>query len=140
MEHASRRMIHVNATAHPSAAWTLQQLREAIASDHAYRFSSSTTANAIFCSKFDASVTVLGLEVIKTPVRRPKANARCERLIGTLRRECLDWMVPLTEGHLQKNSAILVNALQPRLATLLVGAKPARATARFPRVYATPSA
>jgi hypothetical protein len=38
MEHASRRMIHVNATAHPSAAWTLQQLREAIPSDHTYRF------------------------------------------------------------------------------------------------------
>ena len=38
MEHLSRRIIHANVTAHPSAAWTLQQLREAIPSDHAYRF------------------------------------------------------------------------------------------------------
>jgi hypothetical protein len=38
MEHASRRLIHLNATAHPTAAWTLQQLRESIPSDHLYRF------------------------------------------------------------------------------------------------------
>ena len=55
MEHASRRMIHINATANPNAAWTLQQLREAIASDHAYRFIIHDR-DAIFCSKFDASV------------------------------------------------------------------------------------
>ena len=38
MEHASRRIIHLNVTSHPTAAWTLQQLREAIPSDHTYRF------------------------------------------------------------------------------------------------------
>ena len=38
MEHASRRILHINVTAHPTAQWTLQQLREAIPSDHAYRF------------------------------------------------------------------------------------------------------
>jgi putative transposase len=101
MEHASRRMLHVNATAHPTAAWTLQQLREALASDHAYRFSIHDR-DAIFSSDFDASVAGLGLADIKTPVRSPKANSRCERLIGTLRRECLDWIIPLTEQHLRK--------------------------------------
>jgi transposase InsO family protein len=101
MEHASRRIIHLNATAHPSAAWTLQQLREAVASDHAYHFIIHDR-DAIFSSEFDASVAGLGLEVIKTPVRSPKANTLCERLIGTLRRECLDWVIPLTEAHLQK--------------------------------------
>jgi putative transposase len=73
MEHASRRMIHVNATAHPSAAWTLQQLREAIASDHTYRFIIHDH-DAIFSSGFDASVAGLGLEVVKTPVHSPQAN------------------------------------------------------------------
>ena len=101
MEHASRRIIHANMTAHPSAAWTLQQLREAIPSDHSYRFIIHDR-DAIFSTEFDASVARLGFEVIVTPVRSPKANSLCERLIGTLRRECLDWMIPLTEEHLRK--------------------------------------
>jgi putative transposase len=101
MEHASRRMIHVNVTAHPTAAWTLQQLREAIPSDHIYRFIIHDR-DAIFSTGLDASVAGFGLKVVKTPVRSPQANSLCERLIGTLRRECLDWIVPLTEEHLQK--------------------------------------
>jgi putative transposase len=101
MEHASRRIVHLNVTAHPTAAWTLQQLREAIPSDHTYRFTLHDR-DAIFSTGIDASVAGMGLEVIKTPVRSPKANSLCERLIGTLRRECLDWIIPLTEEHLRK--------------------------------------
>jgi transposase InsO family protein len=101
MEHLSRRIIHANVTDHPAAAWTLQQLREAIPSDHAYRFIIHDR-DAIFSAGLDASVAGLGLEVIKTPVRSPKANSQCERLIGTLRRECLDWIIPLTGKHLRK--------------------------------------
>jgi transposase InsO family protein len=101
MEHASRRIIHLNVTAHPTAAWTLQQLREAIPSDHTYRFILHDH-DAIFSPGFDASLAHLDLEIITTPVRSPQANALCERLIGTLRRECLDWIIPLTEAHLQK--------------------------------------
>jgi putative transposase len=44
----------------------------------------------------------LGLRVLKTPVRRPQANALCERLLSTLRRECLDFIIPLTESHLRR--------------------------------------
>ena len=40
------------------------------------------------------------LKVLRTPVRSPKANAYCERLVGTVRRECLDFMIPLNERHL----------------------------------------
>jgi len=43
----------------------------------------------------------LGLRVLRTPVRAPQANAYCERLIGTMRRECLDFMIPLGEKHLR---------------------------------------
>jgi transposase InsO family protein len=39
--------------------------------------------------------------VVKTPVRTPQANAFCERVIGTMRRECLDWLIPLNERHLR---------------------------------------
>jgi transposase InsO family protein len=44
----------------------------------------------------------MGLRVLKTPVRTPQANAFCERLIGTIRRECLDWLIPLGERHLRQ--------------------------------------
>ena len=101
MEHASRRIIHLNVTPHPSAAWTLQQLREAIPSDHTYNFILHDR-DAIFSTRLDASVAHMGLEVIKTPVRSPQANSLCERLIGTLRRECLDWIIPVSEDHLRK--------------------------------------
>ena len=101
MEHASRRIIHLNVTSHPTAACTLQQLREAVPSDHTYRFILHDR-DAIFSTRLNASVAHMGIEVIKTPVRSPQANSLCERLIGTLRRECLDWIIPLSEQHLRK--------------------------------------
>jgi len=57
-----------------TAVWTLQQLREPITSDYAYRFI-LPDRDAIFSSGFDASVAGIGLEVIETPVRSPKANS-----------------------------------------------------------------
>ena len=101
MEHASRRILHINVTSHPNAAWTLQQLRQAVPSDHTYRFMLHDR-DAIFSTGFDASLAHLGPEVIETPVRSPRANSLCERLIGTLRRECMDWIIPLSEEHLRK--------------------------------------
>src|SRR5208283_4661322 len=101
MEHGSRRIIHLNVSAHPTAPWTLQQLREAIPSDHTYRFILHDR-DAIFSTQLDAAVARMGLRVIKTPVRSPQANSLCERLIGTLRRECLDWMILVSEEHLRK--------------------------------------
>jgi putative transposase len=100
MEHASRRLIHLNATAHLTAAWTLQQLREAIRSDHEYRFMIQDH-DAIFSAELNDSLTHRGLKVITTPARSPQANSLCERVIGTLRRECLDWIIPLSERHLR---------------------------------------
>ncbi len=101
MEHASRRLLHVNVTTHPTAEWTLQQLREAIPADHAYRFLLHDR-DSIFSPQLDQSIRHLGLRVIKTPPQSPQANALCERLIGTLRRECLDFIIPLTENHLRR--------------------------------------
>jgi putative transposase len=100
MEHTSRRLIHLNVMAHPTAAWTLQQLRAAIPSDHTYRFILHDH-DAIFSPRIRCVARALDLEIITTSVRSPQANALCERLIGTLRRECLDWMISLTEYHLR---------------------------------------
>jgi putative transposase len=101
MEHATRRILHVNVTAHPTAAWTLHQLREAIPADHCYRFLLHDR-DSIFSAQLDQSIRHLGLRVLKTPVRTPQANALCERLLGTLRRECLDFVIPLTAHHVQR--------------------------------------
>ena len=100
IEHQTRRIVHCNVTTHPTAAWTLQQLREAIPSDHRYRFLIHD-GDGIFSPQLDGSITHMGLRVLKTPPRSPKANSLCERVIGTLRRECLDFLIPLTENHLR---------------------------------------
>ena len=44
----------------------------------------------------------MGRRVLKTRARTPQANAFCERLIGTIRRECLDWLIPMHEAHLRR--------------------------------------
>jgi putative transposase len=99
MEHLTRRILHVHVTQHPTAPWTLQQLRAAIPSDHAYRFLMHDR-DAIFSQELDRHVRHLGLRVLKTPPQSPQANALCERLLGTLRRECLDYLISLSEDHL----------------------------------------
>lgn len=99
IEQASRRLLHVNVTAHPTAPWTMQQFREAIPADHTYRILIHDR-DTLFAQDVDQGVRHMGLHVVKTPIRTPVANAICERLIGTLRRECLDFVIPLNERHL----------------------------------------
>ena len=57
--------------------------------------------DAIYAPSVDGAVAAMGRRVVKTPVRTPQANAFCERVIGTMRRECLDWLIPLNERHLR---------------------------------------
>ncbi|HZO57703.1 MAG TPA: hypothetical protein VFB63_33635 [Bryobacteraceae bacterium] len=92
MEVGSRRLLHLNATTHPTAEWTLQQFRETLPGDHPNRFVIHDR-DAIFSARLDDELTGLGVRVVTTPVRSPKANAFCERLIGTIRRECLDFLI-----------------------------------------------
>ena len=88
-------------TAHPTADSTLRQFRETLPGDHPYRFVLHDRDN-IFSRALDKAVTGLGVRVLRTPARAPKANAYCERLGGSLRRECLDFLIPLSEGHLRR--------------------------------------
>jgi len=101
MEVGTRRIVHCNVTAHPTAEWTLQQFREAIPSDHSYRFL-IRDRDSIFSGEVDEQLNAFGLRVLRTPARAPQANAYCERLVGTVRRECLDFMIPLGEKQLGK--------------------------------------
>ncbi|MFH1176486.1 MAG: integrase core domain-containing protein, partial [Acidobacteriota bacterium] len=101
MEIGSRRILHTNVTSSPTADWTIQQLRMAIPCDHRWRFLIHDR-DAIFSKRLDTTLSHTGLRVLRTPVRAPKANAFCERLVGTIRRELLDWLIPLSEGHLRR--------------------------------------
>ena len=57
--------------------------------------------DSIFSAELDGELKSFGLKVLRTPVRAPRANAYCERLIGTMRREFLDFVIPLGERHLR---------------------------------------
>ena len=98
---ATRRVVHWNVTAHPTAAWTIQQFRNGVPLDGAHRFVVHDR-DGIFAPAVDSVLRSMSFEVLKTPVRAPQANAYCERFIGTARRECLDWIIPLTEPHLRR--------------------------------------
>ena len=100
LEVGRRRILHWNVTAHPTAAWTIQQFRAIVPGDQPQRFLIHDR-DAIYAAAVDDAVTAMGLRVLKTPVRCPQANAFCERLIGTMRRECLDWMIVLNERHIR---------------------------------------
>jgi putative transposase len=101
MEHLTRRILHVNVTAYPTAPWTMQQLREAVTGEHPYRLLTHDR-DTIFSQTLDQSVRHLWLRVLNTPPRGPQANALCERLLENLRRECLDFLIPRTEHHLRR--------------------------------------
>jgi hypothetical protein len=60
--------------------------------------------DAIFSAALDAGLDSLAIPVVTTPMRRPQANALCERLIGTLRRNVWIWIIPLTSGICRKSS------------------------------------
>jgi transposase InsO family protein len=100
IEHGTRRLAHVNVTAHPCADWTLQQLRALVGEESAHQYLIHDR-DKIFANHLDDSIRALGLEALRSPVANPKANSICERLIGTIRRECLDSMIPLSEVHLR---------------------------------------
>ena len=101
MEIGTRKMLHFNVTAHPTSEWTLQQFRKAIGCEHDYRFVIVDRDNK-FSADLRRSVRGMGVRPLRTPRRAPQANAYCERLIGTTRRECLDFLIPLSEEHLRR--------------------------------------
>jgi transposase InsO family protein len=102
LELGSRRILQCNVRTHPSAEWTLQQFRQGLFDETPYRFVIHDR-DCIFSTDLDQElVQGFGVNVLKTPPQSPQANAFCERLIGTIRRECLDFMIPLNEKHLRR--------------------------------------
>jgi putative transposase len=87
LEIGTRRIVQWNVTEHPTAEWTVQQFRSCVSGDQPYRFVVHDR-DAVFSPALDHSLRSMNLHVLKTPHRAPQANAFCERLIGTARREC----------------------------------------------------
>jgi putative transposase len=101
--HGRRALVHLAVTAHPTAAWGWRQLVEATAWGRRPRFL-LRDRDAVYGGDFAQRAAALGAETLLAPVRAPRANAVAERVIGTLRRECLDHHIVLHERHL---SAVL---------------------------------
>ena len=99
MEIGSRRILHCNVTGQPTSEWTTQQFREVLADVHPYRFHDR---DSIFSTTLDHALQAFGVRPLRTPVQAPKANVYCERLVGTIRRECLDYLIPINEQHLRR--------------------------------------
>jgi len=101
MEVGTRRVRHCNVTLHPTAEWALQQFRECVTGEEGYRFVIHDR-DSIYSGDLDSSLQALGLRILRTPYRSPQANAFCERMIGSARGECLDFMIPLDEQHVRQ--------------------------------------
>ena len=99
MEVGSRRLVPFKVSAHPTAAWTLQPFRQVIDNEQDYRFVIHDR-DSIYSQELDLAVRGMGVRILKTPFHSGQANGYCERLIGSLRRECLDLLIPIHERPL----------------------------------------
>jgi len=108
----TRRVHLAGITTHPTGEWVTQQARNLLSGADeqlAGRRFLLRDRDTKFTSPFDAVFTSTGMRVIRTPVRAPQANAYVERVIGTLRRECLDWLLITGPRHL---NAVLTEYLE----------------------------
>ena len=99
IELGSRRLVHFGVTRNPTDAWVAQQLREATPFGERPRYLIHDNDR-----KYGPSFARVaqGIEVLRTPYRAPRANAVCERFLGSVRRECLDFFLILSERHLHQ--------------------------------------
>jgi putative transposase len=131
-----RRRIHLSpATAHPNSAWVTQQARNlAMALDDrspAIRFL-IRDRDAKFSRSFDQVIRSEGMRVIRTPFRAPNANAHAERVIETIRAECLDWTLILGRRHLDRTLRTYAEHYNRGRPHRALGLAPPLADARIP--------
>jgi len=101
LSHDRRKVVYFNATEHPTADWTAQQLFEAFPFDSAPRYLLHDR-DAIYGEKVKRRIRALEIEEVITAPRSPWQNAYVERVIGSIRRECLDHVIVLNERHLKR--------------------------------------
>src|SRR5262249_28382661 len=101
LRHDRRELLHVNVTDHPTAVWTARQLVEAFPEETAPKYL-LRDRDAIYDEGFAQRVTRMGIREGLIAPRAPWQNPFAERLIGSIRRECLDHVVVLSERHLRR--------------------------------------
>lgn len=101
LEHERRRIVHFNVTDGPSARWTGQQIVNAFPYDSAPKYMIRDRDN-IYGADFVRKVRAMHIEQVITAPRSPWQNPYCERVIGTIRRDCLDHVIVLGERHLRR--------------------------------------
>jgi putative transposase len=101
LRHDRRELVHLNVTDHPTAAWTARQIIEAFPDDSAPRFL-LRDRDAIYGEEFTRRVKSIGIHEVLTAPRAPWQNPFVERVIGSIRRECLDHFAILSEAHLRR--------------------------------------
>jgi len=97
----TRRIVHIAVTRSPTDAWVAQQLREATPWGEGPKYLIHDR-DSKYGQHFASIARGTGIEELKTPYQAPKANAICERCIGSIRRECLDFTLVLYEKHLNR--------------------------------------
>jgi transposase InsO family protein len=102
LAHDRRRIAHFNVTAHPTAEWTAQQLREAFPFDQIPRYL-LRDRDRIFGAEFGKDVKAMGIKEVLSAPRSPWQRAYVERVIGTIRRECLDHVIVFNEAALYQH-------------------------------------
>jgi putative transposase len=108
IEHGTRRMHLGGVTSNPTGEWTVQQARNlALTLDERFEDIKFLIRDrgSNFTRSFDAVFQATGARILRTAVQAPRMNATCERLVGTLRRELLDRVLILGEGHLRADLA-----------------------------------
>ena len=101
LAHDRRRILQFGVTAHPTAEWTVQQLRNAFPWDSAPRYL-LRDRDRIFGKDFVAQVKAMGIKQVLSAPRSPWQRAYVERVIGSIRRECLDHVVVVNESSLRR--------------------------------------
>jgi transposase InsO family protein len=102
LAHDRRRIVHFNVTAHPTPAWTAQRLREAFPFEQIPRYP-LRDRDGIFGSQFRKGVKAMGIQEVLSAPRSPWQRAYVERVIGTIRRECLDHVIVFNDASLYRH-------------------------------------
>jgi transposase InsO family protein len=102
LSHDRRRIVHLNVTTHPTSAWTAQQLREAWPCDTAPRFV-IRDCDTIYGSDLRRTAQAMGIDDVLTALYAPWQNPFVERVIGSIRRECLDHVIVWNERSLRRH-------------------------------------